>query len=129
MLTLRNLALAVALSLAATAPAAAVQGVGVPAQHLQLTTTLTQQYGVGEYDGTMDLTISSDGIVNGYYRPNGERIVTVTGGVDSSNGNIWLDFGFKGRLHVSGTLQNGTIAGATLIKGNVYEFKAQPATP
>jgi hypothetical protein len=66
------------------------------------TTALTQVEPVsapGEFDGTMKLSVTTDGIVSGYYIPADEgTIVPVVGGVQ--NGKYWMDIGGNTRLHI-----------------------------
>ncbi len=124
-------ALALGLGIAGSSlPALAVTGTqALPqtTQHVTLATSLEPQYGVGRYDGTLVLTISPDGIVNGTYRPWGEgNFRTVTGGTDGSR--IWLDIGYLGRLHIEGTYANGKIVGSTFIADQPFTFSAAPTT-
>ena len=66
------------------------------------TTALTQVAPVsvpGEFDGTMKLTVTADGIVGGYYFPADEgTIVPVVGG--ERDGKYWFDIGGDTRLHI-----------------------------
>jgi len=74
------------------------------------TRIVEQAPSVGEYDGLLQLRVSADGIVSGYYRPDDNpRFVPVTGGV--SGGRFWIDIGtFATRpLHFSGTFSAGQI--------------------
>jgi hypothetical protein len=80
------------------------------ARHYQLTTRILEQRpAVGEYDGTMQLTVTPDGIVSGFYRPSDGRFVAVTGGV--SDTTFWLDIGSMSSnpLHFTGTFKDGRI--------------------
>src|SRR5471032_1793693 len=58
------------------------------------TRIILQRPDAGEYDGTMQLRVTSDGIVSGYYRPDNGRFIAVTGGL--SNTQFWLDIGSLG---------------------------------
>jgi hypothetical protein len=65
---------------------------------------------VGEYDGSLQLHVSSQGIVSGFYRPDDNpRFVPVTGGVTGDR--FWLDIGIFGShpARFSGTFLNGRI--------------------
>jgi hypothetical protein len=65
------------------------------------------------WTGTLQLTINSNGIIQGYYHPAYQiAFIPVTGGRDGDN--VWLDIGSAGRLHVNGTLHNGTIVGSAV---------------
>jgi hypothetical protein len=56
------------------------------------TRIVEQSPGVGEYDGSLQLHVSADGYVSGFYRPDDNpRFVPVTGGV--SNDRFWIDIG------------------------------------
>jgi len=70
--------------------------------HMTYTTALTQVEpvpGAGEFDGKLKLTVTSGGIVSGYYFPADEgTIVSVVGGVQ--DGKYWMDLGGESRLHV-----------------------------
>jgi hypothetical protein len=65
-------------------------------------TALTQVAPVsvpGEFDGILKLTVTADGIVNGYYFPADEgTIVPVVGG--ERDGKYWLDIDGNTRLHI-----------------------------
>ena len=93
-------------------------------QHLTLQTTLAPDYGVGVYEGTLNLNISPDGIVTGTYRPNDEEYRQVTGGLTGDQ--IWLDIGFFGHLHIAGKLDNGKIVATTFLHDETYSFQAVP---
>jgi hypothetical protein len=78
------------------------------------TTALTQVQPVsapGEFDGTLKLTVTADGIVNGYYFPADEgTIVPVVGG--EQNGQYWMDIGGNTRLHIYAKLgKDGSLVG------------------
>jgi opacity protein-like surface antigen len=122
-------ALAAGLGLsAASAAFAATATTPVPLteQHLSLNSTFAPDYGVGVYEGTLTLDISSDGIVSGYYRPNDEEYRQVVGGVTGDQ--IWLDIGYMGRLHITGKLDNGRIVATTFLNDDTYTFSAVPKT-
>ena len=93
----------------------------------------------GAYEGTLQLTTSSDGIVSGWYTPQDSGTpLAVTGGL--SNGAMWLDIGDNGELHVNAAVENGgaltgtatelpgfvTIAGT--IGARTYDFAAAPVS-
>ncbi len=122
------LAAAAALAVCASLPLAAVADTGTPPSvvspvalaasgpvHLKYDTTLdAQPYGgsAGVFVGTLEITLYPSGVIQGYYRPNNERFVTVSGGFDQKN-NVWLDFGFENRPHIDGTFTNTGIVGIT----------------
>jgi len=126
--TLRTMAAALALGfgLATAAPAFAfpttVDTNGT--QHVTMDTLTTPMgAGIGGFDGTLQLTISRDGIVNGYFRyDNGTVLHQVTGGVD--NGQIWLNIWGDQNFHVSGRLDGGRIVGSTILDTRFYNFTA-----
>jgi hypothetical protein len=81
----------------------------------------------GPWTGTLQLTFNPDGIISGYYRPaDNQNFVTVTGGHNGKD--IWLDIGQSGRLHVNGTLQNGTITGSAYDDHFKDQFKFNATT-
>jgi hypothetical protein len=94
--------------------------------HLNLNTQLVPPLGAGYYEGTLQLTVSKDGIVQGYYRPNGENFHPVTGGLNGDK--IWLDISYQGGLHVDGVLKGGRIVGSTFIGTRLWDFNAAPQT-
>lgn len=78
------------------------------------TTALTQVAPVsvpGEFDGSMKLTVTPDGIVSGYYFPVDEgTIVPVVGG--ERDGKYWFDIGGDTRLHIDAQAgKDGTLVG------------------
>jgi len=77
----------------------------------ELQTRMVEQApGVGEYDGALQLRVSPDGIVSGYYRPDANpRFIPVSGGI--AGDRFWIELGnFGGHsLRFSGTFKNGTI--------------------
>lgn len=92
----------------------------------------------GEFDGRMKLTVSSNGIINGYYFPaaGAGSIVPVVGGVQ--DGKYWMDIGGNTRLHIYAQLdKSGSLVGTatptpyTLNMSNedlaeTYSFVAKP---
>lgn len=116
-------ALTLGLTLGLCAPALAItNGVGTEPTHLIYNTRLIPQYSAGEYDGTLRLTINPNGIVSGTYIPSNGGPRIVSGGVKGDN--IWLDFGFNGRMHVEGTIRNGHIVGYTTRGTQSWTFVA-----
>ena len=93
-------ALAAALAAIMAAPVAA--SAPTTTTTASYSTALTQVEPVsapGEFDGTLKLTVTPDGIVNGYYFPADEgTIVPVVGG--EQNGQYWMDIGGNTRLHI-----------------------------
>jgi hypothetical protein len=125
---LRTLAATAALIAASALPAAAAAthaAVPLPGTTVFNTKLTPDWYGVGEYDGTLTLTVDADGIVNGYYRAaDGNRLTYVTGGLDGNH--LWLDLGQDGLSHIDGTFDGRTIAGGTFLAGQNYTFLATP---
>jgi hypothetical protein len=75
------------------------------------TRIIEQAPSVGEYDGSLRLRITPDGIISGYYRPDDNpRFISVSGGVTGQN--FWLEIGTFASTPVrfSGTFNNGKIA-------------------
>jgi len=77
----------------------------------------------GAYEGTLNLSISPDGIVYGWFRDDRSELRTVTGGLDGDQ--IWLDIGSRNPLHISGTYRDGIIVGYAHLD-QTYEFDAKP---
>ncbi|MEO6914073.1 MAG: hypothetical protein ABI182_08655 [Candidatus Baltobacteraceae bacterium] len=75
-------------------------------------TALTQQFGSPyPYSGKLQIRISDDGIVSGYYRPaDNQSFETVTGG--RSGDQIWLNIGQSGDLQITGNFVKGAIVGS-----------------
>lgn len=75
-------------------------------------TTLESITGMGApWTGTLQITISPNGIIQGYYHPadNTMAFIPVTGGLNGDS--VWMDIGRSGGLRVNGTLKNGVIQG------------------
>lgn len=78
------------------------------------TRMVEQAPSVGEFDGSLQLRISSDGIVSGYYRPNDNaRFVSVTGGLTGDR--LWLEIGSMSTRgwRFSGTLKDGELVASS----------------
>jgi hypothetical protein len=97
-------------------------------------TTLTQTgpaTSSGSYTGNLRITISSDGLVNGWYIPADEpSFIPVIGG--ASNGRIWFDIGTSQPLRVQGSMQkDGSLTGSATDFGGTkvtFEDQAFPST-
>ena len=95
------------------------------------TTTLTETLPtptVGEFDGKLQLTISPDGVISGYYVPEYDGDFTpVTGGIQ--DGNYWLDIGGGvSSLHVTGRVAaDGSLIGTATTTPDT-RTDAQPFT-
>jgi hypothetical protein len=127
--TIRNAAACVGLLAALALPVAAPAATTTSAQpqHYTLQTRLAGQYDVGEYDATLSITISPDGIVQGWYRPTDGGFRTVTGGLQGKN--IWLDIGGIHPLHLTGTFEHGVLKTVAAIPGpDVYELDSTSVT-
>jgi hypothetical protein len=115
------------IKLAGAVAAAAL--VAAPAQSLADTqstysTIFTQTQplpSAGTYPGSMRLTISSDGIVNGWYIPSpSANFIPIGGG--EKDGKFWLNIGRSGDLLVQGTIaKNGALVGSA-VERNASEF-------
>jgi len=103
------------------------------------TTVMTQTLPIpsaGVFPGKLDLKVSSDGIVSGWYQPDYEgSTVSVTGGKQGDQ--LWLDIGQSGAVRIVATVQkDGSIVGtaqglhaATLLPMDEpvrYRFVATP---
>lgn len=125
---LRGAAFAVALALAG-APAISNGATAYNTNetlHVDYNTSIAPLFGFGyPWSGKLQLTITPDGIINGYYRPDdNQAFIPVTGGRDGQN--VWLEIGQMGRLHVTGTLQRGRIVGTAFDErtNDQYKFNA-----
>ena len=87
-------------------------------------TQFLDTYRPGAVEGRLNLTVYPNGIVNGFYVPDGGRVEDVVGGVDGQN--IWLDLGGTMRsLHLNGTLKNGVLRATAAIPGpDTYVFES-----
>ncbi|MGZ3503023.1 MAG: hypothetical protein ACXWNK_11885 [Vulcanimicrobiaceae bacterium] len=124
--TLRVLAAAIALGIAGQpAPSLAVEKNAMT----YYDTRLVEVYGSpGPVAGSLQLRITPDNIVNGYYRPEGGlgTFIPITGGRDGDN--IWFDIGYRGDVHVTARFVKGVIVG-TAVDGHdtQYDFTATKA--
>lgn len=107
-----------AVALAATmlaAPVASLAANGTT--HLTYKTTLTET-GIAPsaipYEGSLQLTVSSDGLVSGWYRPTDSGpFIPVTGGW--TKGRLWLNVGERGLLQISADVKNdGHLVGSAV---------------
>jgi|GEM_PF-860846 len=114
------------------------------ASQITYITALTQVRPVmapGEFDGKLNLSVSSGGLVSGYYIPaDTGSIQQVVGGV--KDGKYWMDIGGNSPLHVTATLgKDGSLVGTATpspfsrsqrfeAAAETYSFvaKPQPAT-
>jgi hypothetical protein len=93
-------------------------------------TSLTPRYfGGGAYLGILNLRVSADGTIGGFFRyEDSSNVADVVGGV--SNGNLWINYGpGLGSNHIVGHVENGKILGSTYFAGQPYEFTASQRTP
>ncbi len=94
---MRSLALAaLATTMLLTPLAAPVGAKAAEAERAyQLQTRIVEQApSVGEFDGSLQLRVSVEGVVSGYYRPDDNpRFVPVTGGVKGDR--FWLEIGSR----------------------------------
>jgi hypothetical protein len=89
-------------------------------------TTFVKQFGQSFpiTGGRLEITLTNDGYVQGYYTPaDSVAFIPVTGGRNGSN--VWFDIGNSHATHVTGTLEPNGIAGfATTSNGVQYRFDA-----
>jgi hypothetical protein len=124
--TITSSAAAVIAALALPLPSVAATAATASSHRYQLQTRIVSQYEAGEVDGVLALTVSSDGIVQGNYRPQDGNFRTVTGGLDGRH--IWLDIGSFGRFRVIGTFERGVLKGVVQRPGpDTVTFDAMPA--
>ena len=121
--TLRILAAATVLGLAGQpAPSLAVQQNAMTYYN----TRLVEIYGSpAPFAGTLQLRISPDNIINGYYRAEGGlgTYIPITGGRDGDD--VWFDIGERGDVRVTGKLVNGAIVGTAVDEHDTqYNFTA-----
>jgi hypothetical protein len=117
-------ALGAALALPLAAQAATTTNAGP--QSCTLESHLAEQYHAGEYDGTLNLTVYPNGIVQGSYRPSDGGVRTVTGGISGSQ--IWLEIGMEHPLRLTGTFKGGVLQTVANIPGpDIYTFDATVA--
>lgn len=131
---LGNLARAAAIGAALTPlvlPAAAPAATAQIQQTITRTyqTTFVKDYGpaIPYTGGTLRLTLTKDGYINGYFMPpDTVAAINVVGGRNGST--VWFDIGNGARTtHVTGTLQGNQIIGyATEPNGAQYRFTAVP---
>jgi hypothetical protein len=93
-------------------------------------TSLTPRYfGAGAYLGILNLRVSADGTIGGFFRYEGSsHLADVVGGM--SDGNVWMNYGpGLGSNHIVGHIENGKIVGSTYFAGQPYDFAASQRTP
>jgi hypothetical protein len=100
-----------------------------PGRYTFATALSPRYFGGGAYVGILNLRVSPDGTIGGFFRYEGEsQIATVVGGV--TKGNLWLDYGpGLGANHIFGRIENGKIVGSTYFAGQPYDFVASQRTP
>lgn len=90
---------------------------------------MTALYGSpAPYTGSLKLTVTSGGIVRGYYFPSdySSMYVPVVGG--QTGDRIWFDIGNAGSVHIDGRVKNGVIVGTAFDRANgQFSFVANPA--
>ena len=90
-------------------------------------TQITDIYGSpAPFQGRLDLRFAENGTISGYFRPiDDNAYIPVVGG---RTGNaVWFDIGNSGRLHFSGTLENGRIDGGGFQGTTEYKLVATPS--
>jgi hypothetical protein len=107
-------------------PAAASAAQAPSAAHYS--TSMTELYGGNSpYTGALDITVSANGIVNGYYFPAdySTMFVPVVGGKNGDS--IWLDIGSSQITHVEARVEDGALVGTAFTSANAqYTFVAKP---
>lgn len=100
------------------------------------TTTLTQVTPIpdgGAWTGTLEITISADGFVYGWYIPDADAtFILVTGSY--KHGRMWLDIGQSGSLQINAVAhKNGKLVGSATDLASAgagipvtYDFEANP---
>ncbi|HLI95660.1 MAG TPA: hypothetical protein VKT72_06185 [Candidatus Baltobacteraceae bacterium] len=128
--TIKSAAFAIAAALVVVAPSvsqAAVTQAQAPVHATYETSMVPVLHAFdGPWTGTLKLTFNPSGIIQGYYNPADQMaFIPVTGGRDGDN--VWFDIGTNGRLHVNGTLQNGSIVGGAIDERTheTYDFTAR----
>ena len=106
--------LASAATLWATAVASATPASQAASATTSYTTVMKQTEPVpsgGAFTGRLHLTVSTSGIVNGWYTPESEGgYVEVTGGREGNN--LWFDLGSREPIRINATMQkDGSIVG------------------
>jgi hypothetical protein len=89
--------------------------VRAPMQQTTFKTELTQTGPLatpGAITGKLTISISADGVVQGWYQPDDDPgFVLVTGGLD--NGKLWLNIGEESRLHIIADVgADGSLSGS-----------------
>jgi hypothetical protein len=133
-------------TLTAAAAALTIAFLAVPALAADATqgqtsyeTSLTQS-GVlaapGAYLGNLEITVTPEGLVNGWYRPADRQFIPVTG--NFKDGKLWLYIGERGDLTVTAQVQkDGSLVGTALeqtprldasgaVRPGTYDFSASP---
>jgi len=91
-------------------------------------TTFVKDYGQAFpiTGGTLKLTLTRDGYIQGYFMPpDSVAFVPVVGGRDGSN--VWFDIGNANVTHVTGRLKGAAIVGYAVASNGVqYRFNAAP---
>lgn len=85
---------------------------------------LVPEYGAGAYDGQLTLTVESNGIISGTYRPADGSPRSISGGTDSDG--IWLDLGLEDHTIIYASKVNGALEGTAWIGTDRYSFEAKP---
>lgn len=92
----------------------------------------------GPYLGSLQISVTPGGLVNGWYRPNYNEFVPVTGSL--KDGKLWLYVGQRGDLTINAQVQkDGSLVGTALektprtniagaLQPSTYDFSASPAT-
>lgn len=90
----------------------------------------------GPYLGSLQISVTPEGLVNGWYRPSDRQFIPVTGNV--KDGKMWLYVGQRGDLTISAQVQkDGSLVGTALEQTRgldtnsmaapvTYDFSASP---
>jgi hypothetical protein len=122
--------LVLAMGTGAYAERTSTDGTSLAPGNYTFATSLTPRtFGVGSYLGILNLRVSADGTVGGYFRyEDSSQSATVVGGL--TNGNLWIDYGpGLGSNHIVGHIENGKIVGTTYFSGQTYDFVGSQRSP
>jgi hypothetical protein len=107
----------------------AATNVLAPGNYTFATSLTPRTFGVGSYLGILNLRVSADGTVGGFFRyEDSSQTATVVGGL--TNGNLWISYGpGLGSNHIVGHIENGKIVGTTYFSGQTYDFVGSQRSP
>jgi hypothetical protein len=92
----------------------------------------------GAYLGNLRISVTPEGLVNGWYRPSDRQFIPVTGNL--KDGKLWLYVGERGDLTITAQVQkDGSLVGTAFeqmrrvdatgaVRPTTYDFSASPQT-